>query len=40
MVFCSVASLVDGACGPSPENPVHFVDVVHFVNVVHFVDVN
>ena len=28
MAFCSFASPVGGACGPSPENP----------NVVHFVD--
>ena len=28
MAFCSLASLVGGMCGPSPENP----------NVVHFVD--
>ena len=28
MAFCGFASLVGGACGPSPENP----------NVVHFVD--
>ena len=31
MAFCSFASLVDGTCGPSPENPnvVHFVDSKH-----------
>ena len=28
MAFCSLASLVGGTCGPSPEN----------TNVVHFVD--
>lgn len=29
MSFCSFASLVGGACGPSPENPnaVQFVDL-------------